>query len=83
MQKWKRDFKNRPNKLLGSINSFYFFFEHTEFLIDEVKSRAATNNYFDNRLVGWLFFRLIEKKNIYIFLFYWQKTHCYCNLLGK
>ncbi len=30
-----------------------------------VRSRAATNDYFDNRLVGRLFFRLIGLKHIY------------------
>ncbi len=34
-------------------------------------ARAATNDYFDNWLVGRLFFRLIGLNTI---LFYWQKT---------
>ncbi len=34
-----------------------------------VKFRAATNDYFDNRLVGRLFFRLIGLKNIIFFYF--------------
>ncbi len=38
-----------------------------------VQSRAATNDYCDNRLVDRLFFRLIGL-NI-IFFFFWQNTH--------
>ncbi len=38
-----------------------------------INSRAATSDYFDNRLVGRLFFRLIGLNTI--ILFYWQKTH--------
>ncbi len=36
--------------------------------------RAATNNYFNNQLVGRLFLRLIKKKNIYCFILL-PKTH--------
>ncbi len=46
-------------------------------------SRAATNDYFDNRLVGWLFFRLIGlNKSV---LFYWHKTHysTFCSMSFK
>ncbi len=35
--------------------------------------RAATNDYFDNQLIGRLFFRLIGLNTI--ILFYLQKTH--------
>ncbi len=42
---------------------------------DGMKSRAATNDYFDNRLVGRLCFRLIGFKKHFVCLFYWQKTH--------
>ncbi len=36
-----------------------------------IEIRAATNDYFDNWIVGQLFFRLIELKT---FFFYWQKN---------
>ncbi len=36
-----------------------------------IEIRAATNDYFDNRIVGQLFFRLIELKT---YFFNWQKN---------
>ncbi len=58
-------------------------FEKEKPCLQDYTFRAATNDYFDNRLVGRLFFRLIRLNTITFF--YWQKTHysTFCSMSFK
>ncbi len=49
---------------------------------DGMKSRAATNDYFDNWLVGRLCFRLIGLKSI-LFVYFIDKKHTTLDILSK
>ncbi len=64
---------NKVNKDIHNPVSFHSLFNRTGQYVNRAWFRAATNDYFDNRLVGRLFFRLIRWNKI--IFFYWQNTH--------
>ncbi len=64
---------NNVNKDIHNPVSFHSLFNRTGQYVNRAWFRAATNDYFDNRLVGRLFFRLIRWNKI--IFFYWQNTH--------